>query len=265
MCATRSAVVIVQFLVGVMRMRADRAVNVGKTLGDRQHIGELAHARRDRDHARDAGRSRARDNGVELVGKIRKIQMAMAVDQHGYCAAGASAARRSVGKPAVGAGSLAPAAMPMFAAEEGKRPLIGRHRQKIEQLFRRCRHERLRQDGDLPQNLGGHVEHRALPRRIGLGQRPWRLAGEIAIGIGDHRPDGIEHLVQLLRLHRPRAPCRSWRRRRRGSPRSAALKRRGFGSTPPNCRATIVSERCARLPRSLARSALMRLTIASWL
>ena len=39
----------------------------------------------------------------------------------------------------------------------------------------------------------------------------------------------------------------------------------GFGSTPEKLRATIVSERCARLPRSLARSALMRATITSWL
>ena len=77
-----------QFLVGVVRMRADRAINVGKALGDRQHIGEPMHARRDRDHARNPGRSSAHDNVVKLVGKIRKIQMAMAVDQHGYCARG---------------------------------------------------------------------------------------------------------------------------------------------------------------------------------
>ena len=54
---------------------------------------------------------------------------------------------------------------------------------------------------DLPDHLGGDVEHRALARRIGLGQRPGRLAGEIAVGVGHHRPDRVEHLVQLLRLH----------------------------------------------------------------
>jgi len=45
----------------------------------------------------------------------------------------------------------------------------------------------------------------------------------------------------------------------------ALLKAPGLGSTPPSWRAIMLSERCARLPRSLARSALMRLTIASWL
>ena len=80
-----------EFLVGVVRMRADRAIDVGKAFGDSQHIGEPMYARRDRDHARNPGRASAHDNVVKLVGKIRKIQMAMAVDQHGYCAAGASA------------------------------------------------------------------------------------------------------------------------------------------------------------------------------
>ena len=42
---------------------------------------------------------------------------------------------------------------------------------------------------------------------------------------------------------------------------SLALNAPGFGSAPPNCSPTMVNERCARLPRSLARSALMRLTM----
>ncbi len=77
----------------------------------------------------------------------------------------------------------------------------GRHAQQIEQLAGRGRHERLAQDADLAEHLGGDVEHGALPRRIGLGQRPGRLAREIAVGVGDHRPDRVEHLVKLLRLH----------------------------------------------------------------
>ena len=60
-----------------------------KALGDGEQLGVPLHPRRDRDHAADAGRARARDDGVELVGEVRKIEMAMAVDQH------RSAGRRS--------------------------------------------------------------------------------------------------------------------------------------------------------------------------
>ena len=85
----------VQLFVRIMRMRADRAKNIGKALCDRQHAGEAAHARRDGDKAPDAGVSGARDDRVELAGKIGKVEMAMAVDQHcsspRYCAARASA------------------------------------------------------------------------------------------------------------------------------------------------------------------------------
>ena len=77
----------VQFLVGVVRMGADRAEDVGKSLGDRQHLGVARDPRRDGDQAADAGRARAGDHAVELGGEIREIEMAMAVDQHGYCAA----------------------------------------------------------------------------------------------------------------------------------------------------------------------------------
>jgi hypothetical protein len=37
---------------------------------------------RDGHYARDVGRAGAVDNGIKLVGKIGKIEMAMAVDQH---------------------------------------------------------------------------------------------------------------------------------------------------------------------------------------
>ena len=73
----------VELLVGVVRMGADRAVHVGKALGDGEHLGVPPDPRRDRDDAADAGRLRARHHGVELAGEIGKIEMAMAVDQHG--------------------------------------------------------------------------------------------------------------------------------------------------------------------------------------
>ena len=113
---------------------------------------------------------------------------------------------------------------------------------------------RLRQDRDLPDHLRGDVEHRALrpdrswraptaPRRRNTG---WPR---------HHRPDLVQHLVQLLVAMASRAlpiiPSAAarivW---------SAAVNVPGFGMVPPQLLPTIESERCARLPRSLARSAL---------
>ncbi len=149
-----------------------------------------------------AGRRARADDGVELAGKIRKIEMAMAVDQHGVMPARSPRARRSAETPARAPAASRPARCGCAPPSAAKSRSPVRHRQQVEQLAGRRRHERLRQDRHLPDHLGGDVEHGALPRRIGLGQRPGRLAGEIAVGVGDHRPDRVEHLVQLLRLHR---------------------------------------------------------------
>ena len=72
----------IQFLMRVVRMGADRAENLRKFLRDRQHLRKFAHARADGDQARDAGGARARDHRVELGGEIRKIQVAVAIDEH---------------------------------------------------------------------------------------------------------------------------------------------------------------------------------------
>ena len=73
----------VELLVGVVRMGADRAVNVGKALGDGEHLGMPLDPRGNRDDAADAGRLRARHHGIELARKVGEIEMTMAVDQHG--------------------------------------------------------------------------------------------------------------------------------------------------------------------------------------
>ena len=65
-----------------MRMGADRAIDVGKTLGDREQAVQPLYPRRDRDDAADPGGLGARDDGVEIVGEIGKIEMAVAVDEH---------------------------------------------------------------------------------------------------------------------------------------------------------------------------------------
>ena len=71
------------FLVGVMRMGADRAIDVRKALGDGKQPGKPLHPRRDGDDAADAGGLGARDDAVEILGEIGKVEMAVAVDEHG--------------------------------------------------------------------------------------------------------------------------------------------------------------------------------------
>src|SRR5262249_13099946 len=75
----------IELLVGVMRMGPDRAEHVLEPLGDRQHLAMPAHAGRDRYNFRQTGGLRPRDDRIELGGTIRKIEMAMAVDQHRRC------------------------------------------------------------------------------------------------------------------------------------------------------------------------------------
>ena len=63
-------------------------------------------------------------------------------------------------------------------------------------------HHRLRQNGDLPDHFGGHIQHRSLTLRVGFRQRPWRLAREIAIGFRHHGPDRVQPVMDLLGAHR---------------------------------------------------------------
>ena len=69
-------------LVGLMRMSADRAINLGIARGDRQQRIEAANTGGDGDDAPYPGRPRTRDDAVEVVGELGKIEMAMAVDKH---------------------------------------------------------------------------------------------------------------------------------------------------------------------------------------
>src|ERR1035437_6412879 len=70
------------FFIGVMRMRADRAINVRKSLGYRQQSAKTSDPRRDGDDAPDAGGLCPRHDGVEIIDEVRKIEMAVAVDEH---------------------------------------------------------------------------------------------------------------------------------------------------------------------------------------
>src|SRR5450755_2454736 len=55
------------------------------------------------------------------------------------------------------------------AAEHGKKASVARDAETIEQPDRGDGHRRLSQDRDLADHLGGDIEHRLLPFRIGLG------------------------------------------------------------------------------------------------
>src|SRR5262245_61800396 len=68
--------------VGLMRMGADGAIDIRKAIGDRKQRRKPLDARRDGDDAPDARRLGARDNGVEILGKVLEVEMTVAVDEH---------------------------------------------------------------------------------------------------------------------------------------------------------------------------------------
>ena len=72
------------FFIRVMRVSANRTIDVRKFLRDRQQPAETPYPRRDGDDAPDPGSVRSRDDAVEIFSEIRKIEMAMAVDEHGF-------------------------------------------------------------------------------------------------------------------------------------------------------------------------------------
>jgi hypothetical protein len=63
-------------------MRAQRAVNFRKSLGDCQNLGMLFNPSGYGHERCNASRACARHDVIELAGKIRKVEMTMAIDQH---------------------------------------------------------------------------------------------------------------------------------------------------------------------------------------
>ena len=72
----------VEFLVRVMRVRSDRAVDIVEALGDGADLIELADAGRNGDERADAGLLRPRHDLIKLRREFRKIEMAMVIDEH---------------------------------------------------------------------------------------------------------------------------------------------------------------------------------------
>ncbi len=75
----------------LVRMRADGEIDVVVSLRDLDQPLSRLDPRADGDHALDARRARARDDRVEFVGEVGKVEMAVAVDQpHGAGASGST-------------------------------------------------------------------------------------------------------------------------------------------------------------------------------
>src|SRR5215472_7354379 len=93
----------------VVRMRADRAIDLGKSVCDRAQTRVPPHPSRDGNQALDAGGAGASNNSVELVGEVRKVEMTMAVDQHWRSIAPPRRwARRNEEKPPTAPAALRP-------------------------------------------------------------------------------------------------------------------------------------------------------------
>ena len=93
------------FLRCLMRMRSDREINRRKSFSERDKPIAAGDARRNGDLPFDSCGQRSRDDPVELFGKVRKIEMTMAIDYSQEAAASVSTKRGKIGE---GAGRGAP-------------------------------------------------------------------------------------------------------------------------------------------------------------
>ncbi len=89
----------------------------------------LGHPRRDRDDAADVGGARPRHHGVELVGEIGKIEVAVTIDQHGASFRLVEARKDPRRRRQLRAGRDAPA-----AAKPREVARVRRHRHQVKQL-----------------------------------------------------------------------------------------------------------------------------------
>ncbi len=72
----------IEFLVRIVGMGADRAIDLGIALGNGENFGQPPDPGRNGDDPGDAGRPRPRDHGIEVAREIGKVEMAMAVNKH---------------------------------------------------------------------------------------------------------------------------------------------------------------------------------------
>ncbi len=69
-------------LIRVVGVRADRAEDVVVRLGDGEQDGKLPDARRDGHHDSHARSLGTREKALAVLGELRKIEVAVMVDQH---------------------------------------------------------------------------------------------------------------------------------------------------------------------------------------
>ena len=92
-----------------MGMSSYRAPHVVARFGDGANRRELIEPGADRQHCTDVSRPGAREDRIMFAGEIRKIEMAMAVDQHAPCPHPAAASlSTNRGKMPRGAGMARP-------------------------------------------------------------------------------------------------------------------------------------------------------------
>lgn len=72
----------VRFFCRMMRMSANRAVDLIMCLGDAEHLVEAVDPRGDGEHQAHPRSLRPGEHGLALRGEIREIEMAVAIDQH---------------------------------------------------------------------------------------------------------------------------------------------------------------------------------------
>ncbi len=69
-------------ILGVMRMRTDRAPDIVMGFGNRRNRFKIRQPATNRDHASHAGRSGASQNVWQILGICLAVQIGVAVDQH---------------------------------------------------------------------------------------------------------------------------------------------------------------------------------------
>src|SRR5262249_42395781 len=97
----------------LVRMDAHRAPDIGVPFGDRPHLVELVEPRADGQHARNSGRTGARQHAGLVARKLGEVEVAVAVDQHHAAALGST----KRGNTPCGFGKMAPGFNSLSKAE----------------------------------------------------------------------------------------------------------------------------------------------------
>ena len=138
------------------------------------------------------------------------------------------------------------------------------HTQLLKDARGRAGHGGRDEDGHDADALAQHVHHgfQPFPALLGLGQHPGHVLVDVAVALANQLPDILKRHGELQFIH--------VLLNAEGVPSARAMSRRSMsfhspwaGTTPSKYFSTMATVRLTRLPRSLARSALMRVSRAS--